>query len=150
MTRKIALYFDTSIPSALFQKPDERKEITNKFFSEFLQNYDVYISDIVVEEIKATPDESLRNRISDVIKNFNVLIQSTKAEDLAYEYLKFLKIPEIDALHIAIATVEGMNYLVTWNMEHLAREKTRRVIDNVNFLYREHRLYIVTPKDFFD
>ena len=150
MTRKIALYLDTSIPSALFQKPDERKEITNKFFSEYLPNYDVYISDIVIEEIKATPEETLRNQISDVIKNFNVLTQITKAEDLANEYLKFLKIPDIDALHIAIATVEGMNYLVTWNMEHLAREKTRRVIDNVNFLYREHRLYIVTPKDFLD
>ena len=150
MTRKIALYLDTSIPSALFQKPVERKEITNKFFNEYLPDYDLYISDLVVEEIKATPEEILRNQISDVIKDFNILTQTTKAENLANEYLKFLKIPDIDALHIAIATVEGMNYLVTWNMEHLAREKTRRVIDNVNFLYREHRLFIVTPKDLLD
>ena len=150
MTRKIALYLDTSIPSALFQKPDERKEITNKFFNEYLPDYDIYISDFVVEEIKATPEETLRNKISNVIKDFNILTQTTKAEDLANEYLKFLKIPDIDSLHIAIATVEGMNYLVTWNMEHIAREKIRRVSDNVNFLYREHRLYIVTPKDLLD
>ena len=150
MSRKIALYLDTSIPSALFQKPNERKEITNKFFNEFLPRYDVHVSDIVVEEIKATPEENLRNQISNAIKNFNVLTQTTKAEDLAIEYLKFIKIPDVDALLFAIATVEGIDYLVTWNMEHLAREKTRRVIDNVNFLFREHRLYIITPKDFFD
>jgi hypothetical protein len=61
--------------------------------------------------------------------------------------LKHLRIPEPDALHIAIATIEGIDYLATWNMEHIARERTRRIVDYLNFIHYLHRLFIVTPKD---
>lgn len=150
MPRKIALYLDTSIPNALFQKPEDRKEETLRFFREVIPNYDVYVSKMVVEEIKATPEERLRSLLLDKIKHLNMLPITSRAEGIAKEYLSFLKIPEADAFHIAIATTEGMDYLVTWNMRHLAKEKTRRIVDNVNFLFRQHRLYIVTPRDFFD
>ena len=30
MARKIALYLDTSLPNALFQKPEDRKEVTSQ------------------------------------------------------------------------------------------------------------------------
>lgn len=150
MPRKASLYLDTSVPSALFQKPVERKETTAQFFQEILPSYDVFISNIVVEEIKATPDESLGNLLLKAVESFHVLPPTEEAESLAKEYLRYLKMPEADALHIAIASMEGMDYLVTWNMEHLAREPTRRIVDNVNFLLKRRRLYIVVPKDFFD
>ena len=60
------------------------------------------------------------------------------------------KIPKPDALHIAISTVEDVGYLVVWNMEHTAKERTRRIVDNINFLCEPSRLYVVTPKDFVD
>lgn len=75
---------------------------------------------------------------------------SAEAETLADEYLKYIKIPKVDAIHIAISTVEGIDYLMTWNMEYMAKERTRRIVDNINFLCELSRLYIVTPKDFFD
>ncbi|OGF63621.1 MAG: hypothetical protein A2Y62_00900 [Candidatus Fischerbacteria bacterium RBG_13_37_8] len=59
------------------------------------------------------------------VEGFSLLPLSEEAEKLSEEYLRFLRIPESDALHNAIATVEGMNYLITWNMQYLAREKTR-------------------------
>jgi len=82
--------------------------------------------------------------------HFQVISTSLDAEALSREYLKYLKIPEADALHVAIASVEGINYLATWNMHHIAREKTRRIVDNVNFLLGFSRIYIVTPDDFLD
>jgi len=150
MPRKATIYLDTSIPNALFQEPDERKETTSRVFSQVLPKYEIFISELTVAEIRATPDSALRNKLVELVSQFQVLPTSSDAEVLSREYLKYLKIPEADALHIAIATVEGINYLVTWNMRHIARERTRRIVDNINFLLGAPRIYIVTPDDFLD
>lgn len=143
MPHKVALYLDTSVPNALFEDPARRRQITEDFFQNIIPKYDVYISELVRAEIKATPDEKLRNILLHTVKDFLILPISPQAEELAREYIKYLKIPWRDALHIGISTVEGMDYLVTWNMEHLAKERTRRVVDNINFLLALPRLYIV-------
>lgn len=150
MLRKTTIYLDTSIPNALIREPEERKETTSRLFSQVFANYEVFVSELVLAEIKATPDTGLRNRLIESVSKFQVLPISLNAEALSQEYLKYLKIPEADALHIAIASVEGMNYLVTWNMRHIARERTRRIVDNTNFLLGFPRIYIVTPDDFFE
>lgn len=150
MPRRASLYLDTSVPNALFKEPERRKEITEGFFQHVIPRYDVSISELVIAEIEATPEDKLRNILMDKVKEFLILPISPQAEELAKEYTKYLKIPWRDALHIGISTVEGTNYLVTWNMEHLAKERTRRIVDNVNFLRGLTRLYVVTPDDFFD
>jgi predicted nucleic acid-binding protein len=130
--------------------PEDRKEATLLFFQETAPKHEVFISELVVGEIEATPDDAHRTRLLNSVKNLSVLPVSAEAEKLADEYLKYIKIPKADAIHIAISTVEGIDYLVTWNMEHMAKERTRRIVDNINFLCELSRLYIVTPKDFFD
>lgn len=150
MPRKATIYLDTSVPNALTQDPEERKETTFRLFSQILPNYRVFISELVLAEIRATPNAGLRNRLIELVGKFQVLSISSDAEALSREYLKYLRFPERDALHIAIASVEGMNYLVTWNMRHIARERTRRIVDNTNFLLGFPRIYIVTPDDFFE
>lgn len=150
MPRKVTLYLDTSIPNALFQKPPERREFTLLFFRDVLPQFDAFLSELVLDEIEATPNPARRDLLIKSVEEFSILPISPEAERLAGEYLEVLRIPEADALHIAIATVEGIDYLVTWNMEHIAKERTRRIVDNVNFLHGLHRLFIVTPKDLFE
>jgi len=150
MPRKTTKYFYTSVPNALFKEPEQRKEITKIYFEEILPKYDVFVSELVVAEIDAIPDNAFREKILATIKEFTVLSISSQAEQVAREYLKYLKIPWRDALHIAIASIEGMAYLVTWNMTHIAKEKTRRIVDNINCIKGNYRLYIVTPRDFTD
>ena len=150
MPHKVSLYLDTSVPNALFRMPEDRKEATLLFFQETAPKHEVFISELVVGEIEATPDDAHRTRLLNSVKKLSVLPVSAEAEKLADEYLKYIKIPKADAIHIAISTVEGIDYLVTWNMEHMAKERTRRIVDNINFLCELSGLYIVTPKDFFD
>jgi predicted nucleic acid-binding protein len=150
MPQRVTIYLDTSIPNALIQEPQERKEATSQLFSQILPKYEVFISELTLAEIRATPNAGLRNHLVELVNQFRVLAISSDAEVLSREYLEYLKIPEADALHIAIASVEGINYLVTWNMRHIARERTRRIVDNVNFLLGFPRIYIVTPDDFFE
>lgn len=148
--KKATMYLDTSIPNALIQDPKERREATSRLFSEVLSEYEVFISELTLAEINATPDLTLRDRLAGLVNEFPVLSVSSGADELSKEYLKYLRIPEADAVHIAIASVEGINYLVSWNMRHIARERTRRIVDNINFLLGFPRIYIATPYDFLE
>ena len=113
MPRKTTLYLDTSSPNALFQEPEERKETTSRFFSEVLPRYELFISELTLAEIRATPDSGLKKQLIELVGQFQVLSVSSDAEALSREYLKYLKIPEADAIHIAVVSVEGIDYLVT-------------------------------------
>lgn len=115
MPRKATIYLDTSIPNALIQEPEERKETTSRLFSQILPNYEVFISELVLAEIRATSDIGLINQLIETVSKFEVLSVRSDAEALSREYIKYLEIPERDTLHVAIASVEGMNYLITWN-----------------------------------
>jgi len=54
------------------------------------------------------------------------------AQDLAKDLQSEIPLPEkaeIDGLHIAIATVHGMDYLLTWNCRHIANATLRHPIE---------------------
>jgi len=72
--RKIRVYLDTSVISALFdEKNPERKSLTEVFFKE-IGNFDAYISEITVAEIKRSPDLELQNRMREVASRFSTLV----------------------------------------------------------------------------
>ena len=150
MARKSTACLDTTIPNALFQEPEDRRRATQRFFAEAVSGYEVLISEVTIAELRATPESELRERLLASVEHFGVLAVTPLAERLAREYLRYVRMPQADALHIAVASTEGVNYLVTWNMRHLAREKTRRIVENVNFLFRLPSLFIATPNDLID
>jgi len=61
--RRETLYFDTSAPSAYYDKrAKERQDATIKFWKDALPNYKVYISEVTVKELGDTKDEKLRRK----------------------------------------------------------------------------------------
>jgi hypothetical protein len=50
-----------------------------------------------------------------------------------------------DALHIAIASVHDMDIVISWNMEHMVKLKTRREVRAVNILEGHNEIEICTP-----
>ena len=151
MKRKATIYLDTSVPGAFLDPVGSPTyEATKIFWERVIPLYEVYISDLVEIEIADLKESQKRKILEDLVRNFGILPMSEDAAEVAQEYLKLLRIPERDALHIAIASVEGMDYLVTWNMRHVARERTRRAVDYVNLILRLKRLVIYTPLDFIE
>ena len=151
MNRKATIYLDTSVPGAFLDPVDSPVyKTTITFWEKVLPEYDIYIWELVTIEIADLKSVRKRRVVENLIKNFNVLEVSQDAAEVAQEYLKLLRIPERDALHVAIASVEGMDYLVTWNMRHLARERTRRAVDYINLVLHLKRLVIYTPLDFIE
>jgi predicted nucleic acid-binding protein len=139
--KKIRLYLDTSVPSAFYDtsKP-VRQLITQKWFENEALSYELFISVITVEEIsKIKNDLKKQNIIELTVKyNMNVLGISEKAKDLANEYMNRGAIPKSepqDAYHIAIATVNEIDALASWNFKHIVSINPIRKIHEINRKY---------------
>jgi 6-phosphofructokinase len=152
MLRKFRLYLDTSVPNAYFDMKDSyRQEVTGQFWSK-LKGHHVYVSDLVIKEIKATGDEKLRKNLIKLIKDFELL--STKSEEvrlLAEEYVSrgIIPVKHIeDAVHIAVTTINSLDILVSWNFEHIVKLKTKREVNAVNVLLGYNQIEIIEPAMF--
>lgn len=137
--RKLRLYLDTTIPNFLFadDAPDLKK-ITEEFFSG-IGSYDVYISDVVLQEIGNTSDLQKREKLLDVIEKHDIkTLPADRLEEvakLAQHYLADGAVPVVkraDAEHIAYAVVYEMDVLVSWNYKHLANVNKEIKINNIN------------------
>ncbi len=54
---------------------------------------------------------------------------------------------EVDALHIATAAMNGVDYLLTWNCRHIANPSLRRIIDEVLIAADVSPPIICTPQE---
>jgi len=142
------IYLDTSVISALFDERNiERKILTEEFFSK-LGIYDVYISELTIAEIERTPDKTLSDKMKQVIIDFAVLEINEAVEELAKEYVKYGAVPESypeDAYHIAVAVLNEMDYLLSWNFRHIVRRRTKDIVRMVNTLRSLKQTEITTP-----
>jgi len=147
MPKKLKLYLDTSVPNAYFDKKNpNRQEITRRFWPK-LNEYQVFISDLVIKEIKATKEEKLRDELIKLIEDFESL--STENEEikmLSEEYVLRGIIPVRhieDAVHIAVTTVNSLDILASWNFEHIVKLKTKREVNAINVLLGYNQIEIV-------
>ena len=138
ITMKTKLYLDTSIPSAYFDtsKPI-RQLITQKWFENEAVNYELYISALTIEEIERLRNQEKQLNIRAILANSNVnMLDITDAAiALGEEYIRGGAIPESepeDAYHIAIATVNGIETLASWNFKHIVSINPIRKIHEIN------------------
>jgi len=147
MPKKLKLYLDTSVPNAYFDKKNpNRQGITRRFWPK-LNEYQVFISDLVIKEIKATKEEKLRDELIKLIEDFESL--STENEEikmLSEEYVLrgIIPVKHIeDAVHIAVTTVNSLDILASWNFEHIVKLKTKREVNAINVLLGYNQIEIV-------
>lgn len=149
--KKERLYLDTSVPSAYYdERAKERREATIKFWKKVLPDYQVHISEITIEELEDTKDETLRSNLIKLIKGFKVLKTNEKIRSLARAYIEkgiFSEKYIDDALHVAIASFYEISYVASWNFEHLVKVKTRKWVNSVNILEGFSEIEIVSPQE---
>jgi len=138
--KKLKIYLDTSVINFLFANDvPELKKITKEFFDKYVKNniYIVYISDIVIKEIEKTKNENQKLKLLKVISKYKlkILILNEEANELAQWYIKEKIIPEKkteDAQHIAIATCNNLDIVLSWNFKHIANIKKQLEIKIIN------------------
>lgn len=149
MPRKLKLYLDTSVPNAYLDVKNPYRRGTTKQFWSKLKNYQVFVSELTIKEINAAQNEELRHNLLELMKDFDCL--STEDEEvrmLAEEYVLRGIIPVkyvTDAIHIAVATVNSLDILISWNYEHIVKLKTKRGVNAINALLGYNPIEIIDP-----
>lgn len=123
-----SVYLETTIPSYLVARPSRdlvtaaHQQVTREWWEKRRPRFDVFASEVVTEEAADGDQEVARKRL-DILGALPLLGTTDEAGELAQELIREGILPpeaEIDALHIAVATVHGMDILLTWNCKHLA------------------------------
>jgi predicted nucleic acid-binding protein len=140
-----SVYVETSVISYYAARPSRdivtaaRQTITQEWWDEARGRFEVYISVLVVEEAKAGDSDAAQRRLA-AISGLPILEINDAAEELAKRLIDGGLIPETsteDALHIALATVHGMDFLLTWNFRHInnaeLKAQIRAVIEAVGY-----------------
>jgi len=150
MKRKLKIYLDTSVISALFDaRNPERKSLTESFFEQ-IESFDPFISEITVAEIERTPDHALRSNMKEVVLQFTLLPLTDGVKGLAEEYVRYGAVPESyleDAYHIAVAVINEMDCILSWNFRHIVRLKTRDIVKMVNTVNAFRHIEIMPPAE---
>jgi len=107
------------------------QELTREWWETERQNYDPFISELVLREVEVGDHETARSRLM-LIASLPMLTITEEAELLAPVLLRVAGLADnaaTDALHMALAAVHGMQYLLTWNCKHIANAVTRRAVE---------------------
>jgi predicted nucleic acid-binding protein len=109
------------------------QRLTNKWWEERASRFEMLISELVYREA-AAGDATAANLRLEAIANLKTLAITEEAVSLAELLTAKGPIPRehaADALHIAIAAVNGIDYLLTWNCKHLANAAHRSRIESL-------------------
>ena len=147
---KFKIYLDTSVISALFDTRNPERQDLTKNFIENIGDYECYISEVVLAEINDIRYKSLKEKLRNAVINYIVLEINEENRKLANRYVENNVFPvkySEDALHIAIATLNKIDYLLSWNFRHIVKIKTRKIINEVNLSIGYSKLKIITPAE---
>lgn len=130
---KPRVYIETTIPSYLtaWQSPQlvmaANQQVTREWWHDRRDEFDLYCSELVVEEASAGDPDAAARRLA-AIQDIPLLAGGETTDELARALLTEIPLPAkaaADALHIAIAATNGIDYLLTWNCTHIANAEFR-------------------------
>jgi hypothetical protein len=133
---KPIVYLESSVISYLTARPSRdvviagRQAITLDWWENHRQRFELRVSVLVEEEISQGNAEAAQRRL-ELIQDIPNLMISDAATELAELLIQQGAVPEgseEDALHIAIAAAQGVDYLLTWNFKHINNATTRTLI----------------------
>ena len=159
MSDKLKVYLESSFFSYLTgrQTPDRtialRQAETLRWWNIEAPQCDLYISAHVIVEC-ANGDRAQAEKRIEMTKGIAELDgESVSVQNLAAQLIEAHALPEkevTDALHIATAAVNGMDYLLTWNCRHMANPhtlpKTKSIIQSAGYKCPA----IITPSGFME
>lgn len=134
---KPKVYLETSVVSYLTAVRSRdvvilaRQAITKDWWTQHRHNYELFVSDAVEQEA-GLGDPDMSGKRLNFIKPLKKLATSERAIKLAETLVRqkaVLTKASADALHIAIATVEEINFLMSWNFKHIVNAQMQVKIE---------------------
>lgn len=110
-------------------------EATREWWETRRVEFELYISQTVLDEV-ARGDAEIAIKRLDILKDFPLLEVNESVENLAAQFLTKSNLPPKaadDSIHIAVATVFGLDYLLTWNCKHIANAQIQKKLAQISF-----------------
>ena len=149
--RTLKLYIDTSVIGGYFDK--EFEDETRALFKKVKQNeYCMVLSDLTERELLGAP-ENVKMLLKNLDISTEIVSMTTEVDALAEEYLHEKVVGETskdDCLHIALATINKIDILVSWNFKHIVNINRIRGYNAINIKNGYAVLEIRSPKDLID
>lgn len=139
VTIKPKVYVEPTVVSYLVARPSSnpvlaaRQKASQQLWDDYMDEFEFVISPIVRDEIQRGDIIAAQQRL-EMVSSLTVLEILPEVDALVQKLLDTGAIPgnsEPDAQHVAVATVHGVEYLVSWNHKHIVNEHKREHINQV-------------------
>jgi predicted nucleic acid-binding protein len=149
------VYLETTIVSYLTGRPNRdiriraHQQATRRWWRTRRMDFRTFVSPLVWDEAAAGDAAAARRRLR-LLRGVPVLAISDPVKRLAAYLLQRGAVPdiaEVDAAHIALAAVHGMEYLLTWNCKHIANAAKRDEIEEACSQLGFRSAIICTPEE---
>lgn len=139
MAEKPTVYLETTVISYLTAWPSRdivrlaQQQQTREWWDTQRDNFSLVCSELVEREASAGDPAAAADRLG-VIRTIPMLGITPEAAVLAADIITKLRLQNrahADALHVGIAAINGVEYLLTWNCRHLTNVVLRPRIEQV-------------------
>jgi len=154
--QKHTVYIESTIPSYLTAKVPRdpihllRQNETKLWWKTILPKLHPVISSFVLKEIN-DGDISAAKRRLEAVEGFEVLQSNATIEALADRLINELHIPKnakTDALHLATAVVYEIDFVLSWNFDHIVGAPIRKTFSEIGLELGLKMPTLTTPTDF--
>jgi predicted nucleic acid-binding protein len=147
---KQRVYIDTSVFGGYYD--DEFAEHTRPLFDRIKNNeFKLLFSSVTQDELNNAPV-----KVKDLVRGLKAeltefLDVTDEATELAAEYISEGVVGQTsfaDCLHIALATINRADYLISWNFKHIVNVDRIRGYNSINIKKGYKQLEIRSPREF--
>jgi hypothetical protein len=128
------VYLETTFVSYLAAWPSRdlivasHQQITHEWWRTRRSSFELFVSQFVIDEASGGDNDAAERRLA-ILQGLPLLDSTEEITVLAQQLVTEGLLPEAgarDALHVAVATVHGMDFLLTWNCRHIANARMLR------------------------
>jgi predicted nucleic acid-binding protein len=134
-----SVYIETSIVSYLTARPSRDlraaawRQTTIQWWEQERAAYELFTSELVLAEASAGDADAAVRRLA-VLDALPLLSVTDDTKTLARRLIADGGMPshaEADSLHVAVASIHGMDYLLTWNCRHIDNASRKPIIRSI-------------------
>ncbi len=143
------IYADTSAIGGYFD--EEFQQVTKRLFDEFLLgNKILVLSDLTLKELELAP-QNVREVIHIIPEEqIEYIFFDEEVEYLSSKYIEEKAVSEkylLDTQHIALATINHVDVLISWNFKHIVNLRRIQLYNSINLKYGYSLLEIRSPRE---
>lgn len=150
-----SIYVETTIASFLAARPSRdlivsaKQLVTRRWWEESRQEHELFLSELVLAEASQGDAQAAQRRL-EILRGIPSLRIGTDTAELARKLVAGGGLPgkaHVDALHVATATLNGIDILLTWNCKHIANPVTYPLIESICALEGLRAPVLCTPME---